>query len=1825
MFISNFFQILIKNSIERYQSSLIVVVHPWNTWETKKDGIRLSMSEEDSKCFIEILEKLLRRYKLGYLSLRKSSLKDRMNDIKRALKGEICNPNFNLEHFMKISAKSQKKPSNRNDIRRQERGRPNRQQSSLAGSKEDETYFSFYLEDNGKFGTSIRSVKIFQDCSKMSFSKLGLKRGRFFQNVPTDELFCLEFDMTLSPRDVRKILLGKIFVNGQEFSFLGCSSDGMKNRKAFLLKGDKKSVEKKLAACGEFEKIQSVSKRLARITLLFSSVYPTKIQIESDDIVYSKDILSKDEKYNFTDGCGGMSYAIRDKIYNEIPAQEKANIPENYLPAVYQFRLQGFKGVVAVDPTLQSNRQLLIRDSMVKFRTNSFPYIGICDFSRPYTYGHLNRQLIYLLSALGVTEECFLSVQRELFDLFSIMHEDADAAVLMLQWEGKWDIARLVTRLVENNQASKNFSVDHKDVKKALDEILLNHIKKDQKLKPDGTSKEKLRIFVQKSRMLYGVCDQFGKLEYGQCYLRITINGVPKTITGQVTSGRMPCYLLGDIRVLNAINVPELEHLVDCIVFPTKGKRPHADEQAGGDLDGDKFFVTWDDRLIPPKIVPSNEYPAAEAKREGWVTMDKMISYFSGQNLAMKTTGFLANLYENWADVKGPESIECQRIGQLFGRAIDATKTGEVLKIPESLTKVPASENKSFVWQKMEAESKNLKSKFLEDSVKEKRGSAKLFADDITEEFIAKMVEEQFTNVTEFQKFEFVWRYALNRFEDEEEAIEYMKTSVLQKLNFSLFSSTEKSLAIDIGVPVSLVRNTLMTADVLTVDEMQNFQMLKEVSDWGFLGRFEHSEFDVARLTNYLTHNDKTLISFQMPDDVVICLQFNKRLQVGEEQPLESGTFRAIFISRKFAYQRMLARDRNLYYDLVEDRFQIYWGEKMRSFLWLRGGDIALKKVDVEILIDHRNQNEMQNTMSVDLTSFGSNLVRQSGSNKPHPLVRKTPFTKVEVFAMREHAPVYPDVLVGAETELVDEAEIDQDPEDIIDSRDCCKILLDQLKNFSLAELSLDTALALFEDFVSQCAPWNSEPTEVTTLALSQLLAMLQIPWIHRLDIAACLYRLGHQSLAMQIASDNTDIYPSVSAKDLVLVLSKWTTILFVPPDVLLPFMRTVVATSLSDEGLTNNNKYIISIIWNSFLEFVNDITLCKENFEAVAIHNLRVDRKPKRKDDHLDDLSVTVYRSNSVQNLSSCPSNGDFVLLVREMDWKKSNRPQSVCAVATVDHVTVVPFTVKLKILDKKLPKVIEDDLQGAACKWMIMLLSNANITLYIRVIKACELLIRESNDNPVFQLIVQMQCPISVTMETTKCNTNETSHSTQFQMPVAIETAATIASVTASTTNISKASCKMQGKVEVLPSTIRATATVVTERSHGRNLPLDLEDQSKKVERTLHQQFDTSAAGKVEGKASQKLDFHAENCTATINKCQQLAINAALTNCVTLIHGPPGTGKTMVACEILQQAASLEFKGSILAAAETNTAADNITRRLSNTDLSILRVGSTKYVPGDLYHVSIDGKLRELAELEGKSLEYRIKNRRKFVKTILDEADIIITTCAGAGDSLLQDRRFTFVLVDEATQTKEATVMCALAHKVEKLVMIGDPKQLGPLVKIERDWNWLTDEEYESVERSLKDTLFHKLHNEGKVKVQFLDTQYRMHPNIMKFPSEIFYNGKLKSGVDAESRRPIWSLTSEPVVFISVEGKERRSGTSYENEQEAKMIESIVKLSIECASATVKSKDIAVLSLYNGQVRRLRKSLRNIEVSSIDGFQGREAEIILVSTVRSSGNLGR
>jgi len=108
---------------------------------------------------------------------------------------------------------------------------------------------------------------------------------------------------------------------------------------------------------------------------------------------------------------------------------------------------------------------------------------------------------------------------------------------------------------------------------------------------------DKTRFPAPDSRSVYGIPDTSGKLQYGQCFLKISFHtsNIISTlvVTGRVAITKNPCLHPGDVRVLEAVDIPELHHKSDCIVFPVKGNRPHTDEICGSDLDGDMFFVTW--------------------------------------------------------------------------------------------------------------------------------------------------------------------------------------------------------------------------------------------------------------------------------------------------------------------------------------------------------------------------------------------------------------------------------------------------------------------------------------------------------------------------------------------------------------------------------------------------------------------------------------------------------------------------------------------------------------------------------------------------------------------------------------------------------------------------------------------------------------------------------------------------------------------------------------------------------------------------------------------------------------------------------------------------------------------------------------------------------------------------------------------------------------------------------------------------------------------------------------------------------------------------------
>lgn len=153
-------------------------------------------------------------------------------------------------------------------------------------------------------------------------------------------------------------------------------------------------------------------------------------------------------------------------------------------------------------------------------------------------------------------------------------------------------------------------------------------------------------------------------------------------------------------------------------------------------------------------------------------------------------------------------------------------------------------------------------------------------------------------------------------------------------------------------------------------------------------------------------------------------------------------------------------------------------------------------------------------------------------------------------------------------------------------------------------------------------------------------------------------------------------------------------------------------------------------------------------------------------------------------------------------------------------------------------------------------------------------------------------------------------------------------------------------------------------------------------------------------------------------LNHKQTEAVISSLNHSLTLIHGPPGTGKTRVACEIvcryLAQKSAGDMRAKVLVAAETNMAVDNLARQLMHQQVHVIRIGNREQTSDDVYsRISLESLVSRISESKGRSFI-----DRKIAKEILSEAEVVATTCAGAGDSILKSFKFPFIIIDEATQ---------------------------------------------------------------------------------------------------------------------------------------------------------------------------------------------------------------
>lgn len=396
-------------------------------------------------------------------------------------------------------------------------------------------------------------------------------------------------------------------------------------------------------------------------------------------------------------------------------------------------------------------------------------------------------------------------------------------------------------------------------------------------------------------------------------------------------------------------------------------------------------------------------------------------------------------------------------------------------------------------------------------------------------------------------------------------------------------------------------------------------------------------------------------------------------------------------------------------------------------------------------------------------------------------------------------------------------------------------------------------------------------------------------------------------------------------------------------------------------------------------------------------------------------------------------------------------------------------------------------------------------------------------------------------------------------------------------------------------------------------------------------------------------------------LDQTQREAVRLALAaNTVALIHGPPGTGKTTAVVEyILQEVA----RGArVLACAASNAAVDNLVERLASAGCGVVRVGHPARMLPSVLDSCLDAKVaradnsevaadiaREMKELTctllgAKGRERREAQRelrrlgkeqrqrqRQAVQDVLASAQVVATTLTGAAGRDLHGMEFDVCVVDEAAQALEAACWLAMLH-ARKAVLAGDHLQLPPTVQSP-----------EAERGGLGVTLFQRLHRSlGEGATRMLTVQYRMHADICGWASGALYGGALRPHASvarhtlaqllppARLERDEGDQETLPVLYLidttGCDGFEETGG-----EGESKWNEGEAHVAIAHAqgllSKGLAAADIGIIAPYAAQVARLRElraeggtALAALEISTVDGFQGREKEAIIITTTRSN-----
>ncbi|KAJ3169445.1 hypothetical protein HK101_011452 [Irineochytrium annulatum] len=463
---------------------------------------------------------------------------------------------------------------------------------------------------------------------------------------------------------VRAVLNQGIWIDNRQFEFLLYSNSQLRTCGCWFFADSKLLAGDDIRSqMGRFNMTRNPAKLASRMAQVFSSSQVTGKLEDIDEIPDVERLTIGPEGrtylYNFSDGVGRIGIDVADNIMRRL------KLPR--LPSALQFRMAGAKGVLALCKGVCREDAVEIRPSQKKFDSSHLSMEVIRHSFN--SVGYLNHQYIILLETLGIPSSTFMALKDEMTKALDQMMVDPEIAKQMISdgsaTEGLSSIPLL---MIENGF--------FEDKEPFLFNLL--HLAKAVQLKD---LKKKGKIRVQKSANLLGIMDEHNVLPPETIFLQIydDVKGISTVIKGKVIIGRSPSLHPGDVRLVDAIDAPELAYLEDVVVFSQQGDRPLPNMLSGGDLDGDTFFVSWEQRLFivnsaPPMIFDSQgELEIGENVITVEHIKDHFVRFIQQNNL-----GTIANAWKAVADDAEDNAFNenALELAELHSCAVDFPKKG---------------------------------------------------------------------------------------------------------------------------------------------------------------------------------------------------------------------------------------------------------------------------------------------------------------------------------------------------------------------------------------------------------------------------------------------------------------------------------------------------------------------------------------------------------------------------------------------------------------------------------------------------------------------------------------------------------------------------------------------------------------------------------------------------------------------------------------------------------------------------------------------------------------------------------------------------------------------------------------------------------------------------------------------------------------------------------------------------------------------------------------------------------------------------------------------